>query len=126
VPTTNEVSPIEEFDAPDDLSADERRVWLKQAPHAFSNRTLTRATALSFERYCKVVVMERKEAESSARGGPNHRGMLRQINLYELQFCLTPDGKPLVTAPRFPMLPAVPAPAAQPEGKLARFRKGKS
>ena len=44
VPTTNQTSPIEEFDAPDDLTADERGVWLKQAPYAFKNRTLTRAT----------------------------------------------------------------------------------
>src|SRR5690349_19040174 len=103
VPTTNEPSPIEEFEAPDDLAADERAVWLKQAPHAFAARTLTRGTALSFERYCKVVVLERKESESSGRGGSNHRGLLKQINAYELQFMLTPSGKPL-----FDAKPAVP------------------
>lgn len=96
VPTTNQTSPIEEFDAPDDLSADERAVWLKQAPHAFANRTLTRATALAFERYCKVVVLERNEAKSSGVGAANHRGLLKQINAYELQFMLTPAGKPMV------------------------------
>jgi hypothetical protein len=93
VPTTDIPSPIEEFDAPNDLSIDERAVWLKQAPHAFKNRTLTRATALSFERYCKVVVLERNEAKSSGVGGSNHRGLLKQINSYELQFLLTPAGK---------------------------------
>jgi hypothetical protein len=97
-PSTNGVSPIEEFDAPDDLTADERAVWLKQAPHAFKNGTLTRGTALSFERYCKVVVLERNEAKSSGMGGANHRGLLKQINSYELQFMLTPCGKPLVAA----------------------------
>lgn len=96
VPTTNPTSPIEEFDAPDDLAFDERVVWLKQAPHAFRHRTLTRATALAFERYCKVVVLERNEAKSSGVGGANHRGLLKQINSYELQFMLIPAGKPMV------------------------------
>ena len=75
VPTTDAPSPIEEFDAPNDLGMDERAVWLKQAPHAFKNRTLTRASALAFERYCKVVVLERNEAKSSAVSGANHRGL---------------------------------------------------
>jgi hypothetical protein len=114
-PTTNPVSPIEEFDAPDDLTAEERSVWLKQAPHAFKNRTLTRATALSFERYCKVAVMERKEAESSARGGANHRGLLKQINAYELQFLLTPCGRAIYE-------PSESGRGTQPAGKLGRFR----
>ena len=96
LPTTNGPAEIEEFDAPNDMAMDERNVWLKQAPHAFKNRTLTRATALSFERYCKVVVLERNEAKSSGVGGPNHRGLLRQINAYELQFMLTPAGKALL------------------------------
>lgn len=88
-------SPVEEFDAPNDLTAEERAVWLMQAPHAFKARTLTRATALAFERYCKVVILERNEAKSSGVGGANHRGLLRQINAYELQFMLVPCGKPL-------------------------------
>ena len=100
-PSTNESSPVEEFDAPNDLTAEERAIWMKQAPHAFANRTLTRGTALSFERYCKVVVLERNEAKSSAVGGANHRGLLRQINAYELQFMLTPSGKavPIIDRP---------------------------
>lgn len=104
VPTTNGPSVIEEFDAPNDLSMEERQVWLAQAPHAFRNRTLTRATALSFERYCRVVAQERNEAKSSAVGGANHRGLLRQINAYELQFMLTPCGKPMVDGPAAPQL----------------------
>lgn len=101
-PTTNGPSEIEEFDAPNDLGQDERSVWLKQAPHAFKNRTLTRASALSFERYCKVVVLERNEAKSSGVGGSNHRGLLKQINSYELQFMLTPSGKPMLEAAPMP------------------------
>lgn len=74
---------------------DERHVWLQQAPHACTQRTLTRATALAFERYCRIVVLEQNEAKSSGVGGANHRGLLRQINAYELQFLLTPAGKPM-------------------------------
>jgi hypothetical protein len=102
VPTTNGVSPIEEFDAPDDLTKDERDVWLKQAPHAFKNRMLTRATALSFERYCKVVVLERNEARSSGVGGANHRGMLKLIRDYEKDFGLVPSGRAMAEADPVP------------------------
>lgn len=104
VPTTNDSSPIEEFDAPDDLTAEERAIWLKQAPHAFATRTLTRATALAFERYCKVVVLERNEAKSSGVGGANHRGLLKQINVFELQFMLTPAGKAMLVISREPVV----------------------
>jgi hypothetical protein len=116
-PTTNGAPTVEEFDAPDALTRDERNVWLKQAPHAFANGTLTRASALAFERYCQVVVLERAEAGSTGRGGNDHRGLLKQINTLELQFNLVPCGKPM----------AVPAakPTASTEdtgGKLSRFR----
>lgn len=107
VPTTNGASPIEEFEAPDDLTAEERAIWMKQAPFAFANRTLTRSSAMAFERYCKIVAMERAEANSSARGGPNHRGLLKQINAYELQFILTPSGKAM-PLPQRPMAVADP------------------
>lgn len=114
VPTTNAASPIEAFDAPDALTMEERAVWLKQAPHAFANRTLTRGTALSFERYCRAVVWEQKEGESSARGGANHRGLLKQINAYELQFLLTPCGK---------AMPVIEKPEEAAPSKLSRFRR---
>lgn len=99
IPTTNQPAPVEEFDAPDSLTREERAVWMMQAPHAFRSRTLTRATALAFERYCRVVVLEQHEAKSSAAGGANHRGLLKQINAYELQFLLTPCGKAMQEQP---------------------------
>lgn len=102
-PTTSQPTPIEQFDAPAELTADERAVWVKQAPHAVANRTLTKATALSFERYCRIVVLERHEAKSSGMAGPNHRGMLKQLNAYELQFMLIPAGKPMVEPPPPPV-----------------------
>jgi hypothetical protein len=107
-PSTNQLSPIEEFDAPNDLAAEERAIWLKQAPHAFANRTLTRASALAFERYCKVVALERNEAKSTGVGGPNHRGLLKQINAYELQFMLTPSGKAMPSTDQLPDADADP------------------
>lgn len=116
VPTTNESSPIEEFDAPNDLTADERVIWLKQAPHAFRHRTLTRASAMAFERYCKLVVMERDEAKSSGKGGPKHIGMLKELNRLELQFLLTPNGRPM---PHFAVPDVVPM---GPQSALAKFR----
>lgn len=93
--TVAPVSPVEHFDPPDGLAPEERDVWVRQATHAFMNRTLTRATALAFERYCRVVVLERNESKSSGVGGANHRGLLKQINTYELQFGLTANGRPL-------------------------------
>ncbi len=89
---------IDEFDAPDTLMTDERHVWLRQAPYAFRNGTLTRASALSFERYCRLVVREQAESKSSGCDGPNHRGMQKQLNALELQFGLTAAGKPMADA----------------------------
>jgi hypothetical protein len=115
VPSTNyPPAVVEEFDAPDALTADERKVWLNQAPFAFKNGTLTRASALSFERYCRIVVLEQNEAKSSGVGGANHRGLLKQINAYELQFLLTPAAKPM---------PVLDKPGQEPESKLAKFRR---
>lgn len=87
---------VETFPPPEHLSPDERAVWEKQAPFAFQNLTLTRSTALAFERYCRAVVLERFEAVGSSASGPNHRGLLKQINTYELQFLLSPNGRPMV------------------------------
>jgi hypothetical protein len=42
-----------------------------------------------------MVVLEQAESKSSGAGGANHRGLLKQINAYELQFLLTPAGKPM-------------------------------
>jgi hypothetical protein len=120
VPTTNELGPIEEFDAPDDLSAEERQVWLKQAPHAFKARTLVRSTALAFERYCKLVILERNEAKSSGVGAANHRGLVKLVNDLERQFLLTAIGAVVTELAAAP--PAAVHAGASAAGKLARFR----
>lgn len=92
-PTTNGPVEVEEFDAPDSLTFEARQVWMKQAPFAFASRTLTRASAMAFERYCEVVVLERNERKSSAVGGANHRGLLKEIRSLEERFLLAPLGK---------------------------------
>jgi hypothetical protein len=112
-PTTNGPVEVEEFDAPDSLNAEERAVWLKQAPHAFKVGTLTRASAMAFERYCQLVVLEGREKLSSGVGGPNHRGIIRQINALELQFLLVPSGR---------AMPGVVQKPEAPASKLAKFR----
>lgn len=104
--------PVEPFEAPKDLEAAARAVWDQQAPHAFANGTLTPATAMAFGRYCQIVLLERAEAASSARSGPNHRGLMKLLNDYEVQFRLAPIGKPM----------AEPA-AEKPQSKLDRFRR---
>lgn len=107
------VEPIERFEPVDVLTTEERQVWDRQASHAFDARTLTRATALAFARYCRVVVLEAKEAASSARGGANHRGLLQVLNALETQFLLAP-GKRAKGSPAAAGLPQA--------GALARFR----
>lgn len=106
-PASTATSEIEEFDAPDHLTMEERRVWACQAPYAFKARTLTRATALSFERYCRLVVDEREMRNSVlARNGADHRGLIRQVNSLESQFLLTAGGKAMYEAE--PQAPANP------------------
>lgn len=112
-PTTNPTSPIEEFDAPDSLTAEERAVWLKLAPFAFANRTLIRATAWSFEMLCRNVVLERALGQAETKGGADHRGILKIVDAELLRFNLSPCGKPVYEAA--PEKPVVTNP-------LAKFR----
>jgi hypothetical protein len=114
LPPAHELPPIEAFEAPDSLTSEERQIWVTQAPFAFENRTLTKASALAFERYCRMVAKEVIESKSSAAEGPNHRGLRREINALEFQFRLTPNGRPMVE----------PAGAVQtqPMSALAKFR----
>lgn len=102
---------LELLDAPADLTADERTIWLLQAPYACANRTLTRASALAFARYCRLVVYERAEAAAERLSG-KHVAVLKGLNTLELQFGLTPCGKPMPDA-----APATTRPAA-----LAKYR----
>lgn len=91
---------IEEFDVPDDLTTDERHVWMELAPHAFANRTLTTATSLAFRLLCRNVVLERRYAGSvQDAGGASHRGVIQIIDRELLRFNLAPCGKSVVMEP---------------------------
>lgn len=96
---------IERFDPPVDLPSEERLVWDVLAPHAFDNRTLTRATEMSFRLLCRNVVIERALALVGA-GTANHRGMIQRVDAELLRFCLSPFGKPIYQAE--PQKPANP------------------
>lgn len=86
---------FEEFDAPDELTREERAYWLRLAPHAFRRRTLTKSTALSFELLCRNLALERRIAvDPDQVGGANHRGVIQRIDAELLRFDLSPNGKP--------------------------------
>ncbi len=86
---------VDEFDAPDDLTRDERLIWLELAPFAFANGTLTRATSLAFRVLCQNIVILRQYAGSvQDKGGANHRGMIQRVDAELLRFSLSPCGKP--------------------------------
>lgn len=96
-PASGQVSvtaPCERFDPPVDMPSEERLVWDVLAPHAFDNRTLTRATEMSFRLLCRNMVIERALALVGA-GTANHRGMIQRVDAELLRFCLSPFGKPI-------------------------------
>lgn len=93
-----ELPKVEEFDAPNDLTVDERNVWLSLAPGAFKARTLTRATEAAFKLLCQDVLLERDlRADPEKRGGADHRGMRQQVRAEMKAFGISPVGKPIVT-----------------------------
>lgn len=86
------------------------------APHAFANRTLTRGTALAFERLCRNIALEWElESNSEFRGGPNHRGLIQRVDAGMLRFNLSPCGKPMFESKK--------PESAPPVNPLARFLK---
>lgn len=107
-PATPPPAPIEvdEADAPNELSVDERKVWLQLAPHALKNRTLVPETSVAFTALCRLVLRERELAMSVLdRCSTKHMNVFREMNKGLDAFGLRPDGAPI----------AVPEPAAQPK-----------
>ncbi|HVQ14383.1 MAG TPA: hypothetical protein VMS40_12365 [Vicinamibacterales bacterium] len=117
-PVVPTVAPVEEFDAPNDLTMAERHVWLELAPFAFANRTLTSATSLSFRLLCRNVVLERAlAADPKMQGGANHRGLIQRVDAELLRFNLSPCGKALYEAE-----PSTPA--ANPLERFLNRKRG--
>lgn len=86
---------IDEADAPNDLTIEERRVWLMMAPFATANGTLTKAWAFAFALLCRNIALERRYASSvTEAGGPSHRGVIQIVDRELLRFNLAPLGKP--------------------------------
>lgn len=91
---TPPAGPVEQFEPSDALTGEAREVWTRQAPFAFQARTLTRATAMNFEEYCRQVVRYRYDAKDSR---------LRDLKRWEQDYMLAPIGRPM------------PAPVAAPK-----------
>lgn len=88
---------VDEFDAPNDLTVDERLVWVKLAPHAFTARTLTRATEDAFSDLCRNrVLMLEIAKDPERRGGADHRGIVQRVQSQMKDFSLSPMGKPII------------------------------
>lgn len=80
---------------PVDLPSEEQAVWNLLAPLAQSALTLTPATAEAFALLCRNVVTERALRAAGA-GSPDHRGMVRLVEISMARFCLAPNGKAIV------------------------------
>jgi hypothetical protein len=100
-PSGTAIAPIATFDPPKSLQGPALKVWHELAPHAFTERTLTRATEVAFVILCRNVALEQRMARSKyGAGRANHRGMIQRVDAELTKFCLSPFGKPMVTAER--------------------------
>ncbi len=87
---------LDESDCPNELTHEERLVWLELAPHAKLARTLTESTSLGFRMLCKnIALSNRYYASVLDCGGANHRGLIQRIDAELLRFSLAPCGKPV-------------------------------
>jgi hypothetical protein len=85
---------VDEADAPNDLTVEERQVWLRLAPFALGNGTLTPAWSFAFSLLCRNIALERRYASSvTDAGGASHRGLIQRIDAELLRFNLSPCGK---------------------------------
>ena len=87
---------VDEFDAPNDLTIDERKIWIALAPHAFKARTLTPGTSFRFVRLCQQVVLEQQLLrDGEQRGNANQRGVTQRVDAGMVAFGIAPLGKPM-------------------------------
>jgi len=99
---------------PAGLDPEALEVWNERAPYAIARQTLDQSSAPGFARYCELVVLERHEAKSTGRGGPNHIKILNYLEKAERSFSSYPIGRPM------PQIAG--AAEQQPTSKLGRFR----
>lgn len=89
---------LDEADAPNDLTLDERQIWMRLAPRAIEKRTLHAGTADYFKMFCRVVALEEKYAKSAMdAGSANHRGLIQRAAAMYKDFDIAPFGKPTVS-----------------------------
>lgn len=107
---------VDEADAPNDLSREERLIWLELAPYALRAGTLTPASSMAFRVLCRNIVLERLYGQSvTDKGTANHRGMIQRVEVGLDAFQLRPQGRRMQDA----------APIEAPVNKLNRFlRRG--
>lgn len=99
---------VDEFSAPNDLSVEERNVWLELAPLATTAGTLTAASSYAFRVLCRNIVLERLLAKDrDAQGGSNHRGLIQRVEGGLDAFGLRPAGRPM-PAPQKAEVPSNP------------------
>lgn len=107
---------VEEFDAPNSLTMEQRHVWMEFAPEAFQKRTLNKSTMGSFVIFCCNVIVMRGYYGTPVQGGSDHRGMIQRVQADLSAFSLRPCGKAIYEAPED---------AQQPVNPLSRFTSGR-
>lgn len=104
---------VDEADAPNDLTMDERHVWLELAPFAMQAGTLVPATAAAFKTFVRWETLDRQFAASVLeKGSGKHVQATKEAKAGYYDFCLRPVGKPMPQAE-----------SAKPVSKLDRFMK---
>lgn len=107
---------VDEFDAPNCLTLDERHVWLELAPHAFKKGTLTPGTSYAFVVLVRHVLLERQFAASvTEKGSSKHNAALKEVNKGLDAYGLRANGKPIYDGA-----------AAVPVNRADAFRKAKT
>jgi hypothetical protein len=87
---------VDEADAPNELTMDERRVWMELAPWAMAASTLTPASAAAFVSFCRWEALSRALAGSVLEKGTNkHINASKEALKGYYDFQLRPTGKPM-------------------------------
>lgn len=92
---------VDEEHAPDDLTVDERNVWLRLGALAAEAGTLQARYVPAFKELCRHVVLEKGYWMPAAdTGGADHCRLIKIIHAEMDRFGLRPFGKPEAAAPK--------------------------